>query len=322
MPNKLRRLTVQLQDSNFLKRLLESPHAWEEFLQQNNSILSQPSEPKFPWLTQLSLQGVDDVFFEGVRRIDHIFALGQLEELKFTFGGEFSSTLKQMTGKCLRLKVFYLWGHTSETTLSEFLVSLPPLKELALNILENGVDNPDILRLDIHSKSLTKLYLRFENNGDQSSGSCFLRLLQRGCSFPQLTEFAFSMPVEEFAALRNQDSHLPRLELLWLLQPNNHWARELFKLDSMTSMLRPLFRDDKARPKWRFFAIGQRPQNKHRLIIYEFCESLTVEEKICTGLGCVAHGKVFEHSPNLTLLNCFGIWLPWEEERNFVHVYD
>ncbi|KAF3294417.1 hypothetical protein TWF132_003403 [Orbilia oligospora] len=107
MPNKLQRLTVQLQDSNFLERLLESPEVWGEFLQQNNSGLSQFFEPKFSWLTHLSLQEVDDVFFEGVRRIDHIFALGQLEELKFTFGrGRFSSTVKQMTGKCLRLKVF------------------------------------------------------------------------------------------------------------------------------------------------------------------------------------------------------------------------
>ncbi|KAF3105956.1 hypothetical protein TWF102_001857 [Orbilia oligospora] len=72
--------------NQFFGKLLESPHAWEEFLQQNNSGLSQPFEPKFPWLTYLSLQEVDDVFFEGAQRIDHIFTLGQLEELKFTFG--------------------------------------------------------------------------------------------------------------------------------------------------------------------------------------------------------------------------------------------
>ncbi|KAF3231492.1 hypothetical protein TWF192_000934 [Orbilia oligospora] len=298
--NKLRGLTIQLQDTRFLEELMRSPENWQKYQRS------------------YSLEEVDDGFFEGIRQIDCIFPLEQLEQLKFTCSGDISSTLDHMTGKCTHLKVFYLWGGTNETALSKYLVSLPQLKELVLNIHNAQLANLDNLQLDRHSQSLTKLYLRFQTDEDQPSGSWLLRLLERGCSFPKLAEVALSMSIEEFVALRDQDYLLPQLEFLWLLQSKSTWCKEKFELDNMIPVLRPLFRYHISSPKWRFFAIGDRPRNDNWPIIYEFCESLTVQNKICTGLEYVTHRTMFEHNPDLTLLNCFEIWLPWEEERNFV----
>ncbi|KAK6510620.1 hypothetical protein TWF506_009723 [Arthrobotrys conoides] len=313
IPNELRRLTVHVPDPNILDELLGSDK-WQKYQQTYKPQFDQPLRPKLPWLTQLSVQGVDDDFFEGIRSIDHIFPLQQLEELKFTSSGQISSILNHMTGKCTRLKVLHLWGATNETALSEYLVSLQKLTELVLDIQDSELQNLDTLKLDCHSQYLTKLYLRFQNGGDQPSGSWFLRLLQRGCSFPNLTEVAFSMPSEDFASLREQDVHLPRLKLLWLVQDKRTWDERKLKLDNITPVLRPLFRDDKSRPRWQFLAVGDYPHEDNWPIIYEFCESVTVNEKICTGMDYVTHRRVFEHNPDLTLLNCFEIWLPWEEE--------
>ncbi|KAK6511648.1 hypothetical protein TWF481_000557 [Arthrobotrys musiformis] len=317
IPNQLQRLSVRLTSAIFLVDSFESPAPfWESHQQEFYPKFKLPFKPQFDWLTHLSLKDASDAIFERTRRIDLIFPLGQLETLRFVKAGELSDTLLHMTGKCHRLKMFALWGGASDVVLCQFVASLPQLEELVLKMRSAPPPNLHDLGIESHGQRLMKLFLKFrDRRANREVGSWFLNLLTRGRTFPKLTELAISCPMEQIHLLRQWGANIPRLKFFWLL---NRPIDPKPSLDRVLPHLIPLFRKDESLPKLVFFALGKRAYRKHWPTIYQFCELMAVSGGINTHLKDVTHREMFYCDPGLTLLNALKMWMPCEEERNFI----
>lgn len=102
----------------------------------------------------------------------------------------------------------------------------------------------------------------------------------------------------------------PKLQLIWLLSNPHDWTQDSIRFSELRSYLRPLFRRPlQTGPSLRFVAIGDHDRSGWPLI-FELCECRTISGDIKTTLGYVTHRELFDHNPDLTLLDPTTFQLP------------
>ncbi|KAK6510619.1 hypothetical protein TWF506_009722 [Arthrobotrys conoides] len=332
--NTLQSLTVTVPDSYDLQgtvTMLQDPNFDGSILPIEEPPLWAP--PKFPSLKYLSLGGVGMGLLKTPTKINQIFDVDKLRTLKLIDSMDLWTTLNDLQKLSLRLKTFHLRTKDPHISIENFLSSFSGLEELYLDLEGSQVnDIKNNLGLKNHSSTLIRLFIRLEREEEEQEnfGIFFTEFAESRMCFPQLLELAIACSpksIEHF-----HDSYydlMPKLQLLWLPIVVHNWTVDDLRQDHITSLLRPIFRDWLMTDgmKLSFVAIGTRDRGGWPFI-FELCQADSISGYISTSLGYISHQRLFNHNPDLTLLNIETIWLPWQEERQFIdsipesHFYD
>ncbi|KAK6335038.1 hypothetical protein TWF718_010480 [Orbilia javanica] len=299
-------------DRSFTRSLKARAHLWE---------YQYPGKTmKFSNVKFLSLNIIDDDFFSKVQSISKFFDINKLRTLHLGQVRKITRTLGILRKAKIQLKEFHLTGIVDPDVLDDFLASFSGLQELRLDVECDGDRFKEIVELKTHSATLLRLFTRIQDKRFYSpGGQWFIRLLQENYVFPQLMEIGLSGSFDYLDEIRAGGKGMPKLQLLWIMAHPRNWMDGGLEFSELHAFLRPLFRKTSdIGPRWPFVAIGTGTGSlRDWPKIFELCESVTISGEIATTLSYVTHRDLFDHNPDLTLLQSASHRLPWQEEREF-----
>ncbi|EGX50086.1 hypothetical protein AOL_s00076g437 [Orbilia oligospora ATCC 24927] len=321
-PRNLQSLTIGVANSE----VIEETELWikdsdtSSLSLQNDDDDSMQAVPRCPYLEYLSLNGVDNDFLAKLNnplKIEEFFDINKLQTLKLLNTKDISSTLESLRTLPVKIKTFHVSGKSSIRPIEAFLASFTGLKELYIDMKPTKLSLVHgYIGLKNHTSTLVRLFVRLRTkNDDENFGDIFRDLVRAGKRFPQLLELAISCPPPDLEELRiDCDDHLPKLQFLWLLSDAKTWKEDDVKLDNLIRLIRPLLRyDNYYHNRWPFVAVGDRSVEQWPFV-FELCETFSITGYIGTSLSYVPHRYLFNHNPDLVLLNIDRAWLPWQEE--------